>query len=284
MYSRYCRSMLFTPATAENRYASCHQSGADICLVDLEDSVPAASKEAGRRRAAGFFAAAGSSGTLARYAVRINAITEPDGLADLLALRAYPVKPGIVLVPKVESARDLEIVDAVLGSDCPDLQLMALIETPRALERLYSIVTGNRRLRALVFGAADYVALAGCRLDWDPLVYARSRIVNCARAAGLYAIDTPYFGLADPSLLRQEAGRAHEFGFSGKVALHPNQVAVLNETFSPDLAELKHAHQVVSALTGEGVTTVDGSMVGPPFLAASKRLLDEFDQLGSTRP
>lgn len=285
MYARYCRSMLFTPATAEHRYARCHQSGADICLVDLEDSVPPARKEEARRKASGFFAAAASVSTRARSAVRVNAVTEANGLADLLALRDYPAKPRIVVVPKVESARDLGIVEAVLSADCPDLELIALIETPRALEELHSIVTATPRLRALIFGAADYAAVLGIGLDWDPLAYARSRVVNGARVAGLYAIDAPCFGLSESSLLRQEARRGRGFGFSGKVALHPNQVPVLNEEFSPDAAELEQAHRVITALdNGQGVTTVDGSMVGPPFLAASRRLLDEFDQFDAIGP
>src|SRR3954468_23165165 len=111
MYTRYCRSMLFTPATADDRYVRCYQSGADICLVDLEDSVPSSRKEEARAKASDFFAGAASSTTTAvRCAVRINAVTEPNGLRDLLALRSYPVKPRIVMIPKVESARDVEIV------------------------------------------------------------------------------------------------------------------------------------------------------------------------------
>lgn len=211
----------------------------------------------------------------------MNAVTEAHGLADLLALREYPAKPDIIVVPKVESARDLEIVDAVLGAQCPQLELVALVETPRALERLDSIVTATPRLRALIFGAADYAAALGIGLDWQSLLYARSRVVNAARAANLHAIDSPYFGLNNASLLREEADRVRELGFSGKVAVHPGQVSVLNSAFSPDATEIEHARRVVAAALSseQGITTVDGSMIGPPFFAASRRLLDEFGQL-----
>jgi citrate lyase subunit beta/citryl-CoA lyase/(S)-citramalyl-CoA lyase len=254
--------------------------------VDLEDSVPAARKEEARRKASGFFSAAASIGTPARCAVRVNAITEASGLSDLLALRDYPVKPSIVVVPKVESPRDLEIVEAVLGADCPNLELVALIETPRGVEQLQSIVTSTSRLRALIFGAADYAAALGIGLEWEPLSYVRSRVVNGARMANLYAIDTPFFGLADSPLLRQESERARDFGFSGKVAVHPKQVPVLNQAFSPDAAELEQAHRVVSAALGseQGIATVDGSMIGPPFFAASRRLLDEFGKPPASAP
>jgi citrate lyase beta subunit len=281
MYSHYCRSMLCTPAIAEDRYARCHQAGADICLVDLEDSVPPVRKEEARRKASAFFAEADSTGRPARRAVRINTVTEPNGLRDLLALQGYPAPPRIVLIPKVESPRDVEIVEAILSADCPDLELLAVIETPRGLEHLAEITTSSARLRAVIFGSADYAAALGIGLDWQPLVYARSMLVNGARAANIDAIDSPLFDLTDLSLLRWEAECAQALGFSGKIALHPDQVPVINEVFSPKPAELQHAHQVLAAAhrSGHGITTVSGSMVGRPFFEASRRLLEEFGPL-----
>ncbi|MDQ1742060.1 MAG: citrate lyase subunit beta / citryl-CoA lyase [Pseudonocardiales bacterium] len=278
MYTRYCRSMLCTPAIAEDRYAHCYQSGADICLVDLEDSVPLARKEEARFKARDFFAGACPP---TRCAVRINTVTEPAGLRDLLALRDFPVKANIVLVPKVESARDLEIVEAVLGDGCPELELLAVMETPRGLERLAEITSTSAPLRAVIFGSADYAAALGIGLAWEPLVYARSLLVNAARAAKIEVIDSPLFDLTDLSLLRREAECALALGYSGKIALHPRQVEVINEVFSPGAAELEHAHQVVTAAerSGQGITTVGGSMVGRPFFDASRRLLEEFEPL-----
>lgn len=271
------------PATDVGRYAKCHQSGADICQVDLEDSVPPARKVEARRKASAFFSTPAATSTTApiRCAVRINAVTEPNGLSDLLALRDYPTKANIVVIPKVESARDIEIVESVLSEDCPQLELMAIIETPRGLESLSAITTSSPRLRAVIFGSADYAAALGIGLGWEPLVYARSRLVNGARAAGIDAIDSPLFDLADFGRLRREAEFAQDLGFSGKIALHPNQVPVINQVFSPKAAEIEHAHRVVAAAvsSGQGITTVDGSMVGRPFYEASQRLLDEFGQL-----
>lgn len=282
MYTRYGRSLLCTPAIDTSRYAACHGSGADICQVDLEDSIPLPRKEEARRRAAAFFDAEQP----VRCAVRINAVTEADGLLDLLALREYPVPPSIVLVPKVESARDLEIVESVLGHHCPELELLAIIETPRGLDRVDTIATGSLRLRALIFGSADYASTLGIGLDWAPLAHARSRLVNSARAAGLEAIDSPCFDLADPTALRHEAELGRRLGFSGKIALHPKQVPVINEVFSPGAEELAHAARVVAAAnrSGQGITTVGGAMVGRPFFEASQRLLDQFGHLDSADP
>jgi citrate lyase beta subunit len=286
MYSHYCRSMLCTPAIAEDRYDRCHQSGADICLVDLEDSVPPARKQEARHKASTFFTGTAAvdsmaASTPARRAVRINTVTEPNGLRDLLAIQEYLIPPRIVLIPKVESARDIEIVEAVLSADCPELELLAVIETPRGLEHLAEIATSSPRLRAVIFGSADYAAALGIGLDWQPLVYARSMLVNGARAANIDAIDSPLFDLADLSQLRREAECAQALGFSGKIALHPDQVPVINEVFSPKPAELQHARRVVTAAdrSGQGITTVGGSMIGRPFFEASRRLLDEFGQL-----
>ncbi|GAB2935302.1 CoA ester lyase [Micromonospora polyrhachis] len=279
-YTRYCRSVLCTPATSVERYAKCHQAGADICLVDLEDSVPPPQKEEARIKAESFFSA--PSAASVRCAVRVNGVTEPDGLRDLLALHGYPVKPAIVLVPKVEAPRDIEIVEQLLRPDCPDVELFAVIETPRGLENVTQIATTSRRLRALIFGAADYSFALGSGMSWAPMAHARARIVNAARAAGIEAIDSPTFELADAAQVQYEATLARELGFSGKVALNPHQVTVINETFSPDAELLDRARRVVSAAQehGQGITVVDGSMVGKPFFEASRRLLDEF---GSSR-
>lgn len=271
MFSTYSRAVLCTPATAPDRFASCHRSGADICLVDLEDSVPPHRKEEARAAAAAFFPGPPAP----RCAIRVNAVTEPDGLRDLLAVPAYPVRPDIVLVPKVESARDIEIVDHVLNQE---VELFAVVETPRGVQRLAEIAGASPRLRALIFGAADYAAALGIGLAWAPLAHVRANLVNCARAAGIHAIDAPTFAVADLAAVRAEAELARELGFDGKIALHPRQVPVLTEVFSPDAAELAHASRVVTAgqRSGHGVTTVDGTMVGRPFFEASQRLLDTF--------
>jgi citrate lyase subunit beta/citryl-CoA lyase/(S)-citramalyl-CoA lyase len=284
MFTRYCRTMLVTPATAADRYAACHRSGADICLVDLEDSVPMHRKEEARRAATRFFPGT-AEGTSPGYAIRVNSVTEPDGLADLLALRNYPVKPAIVLLPKVESARDIEIVERVLGRDCPRLELFATIETPRGVERAAEIASSSPRLRALIFGAADYAMELGIGLSWEPLAHVRARLVNSARTAGIDVIDSPTFDLTDLSVVRRESVLAQRLGFSGKVALHPRQLPVIGEVFSPDARQLELAGRIVTAAEGSGdaVTTVDGAMVGRPFFTASRRLLETFGPLPEAR-
>ncbi|WP_171165426.1 CoA ester lyase [Streptomyces sp. I05A-00742] len=275
-YSRYCRSLLSTPATAVHRYAAGHRSGADISMVDLEDSVPPARKEEARRLAEGFFTA--SSAAAARCAVRINAINGPDGLRDLLALCQYAVKPPLVLIPMVESRRDIEIVEHVLGQECPHTEYFAVVETPRGLTDAGAIAASSPRLRALVFGSADYAFATGARLTWDALAYARATLVNSARAAGIEVMDAPLFEVHDDGALRCEAALAKDMGFSGKIAVHPRQVPLINEAFSPDDGTLRRARRIVAAgrANGRDITLVDGVMVGLPFFEASQRLVEEF--------
>ncbi|GAA2577010.1 CoA ester lyase [Dactylosporangium fulvum] len=279
-YTRYCRSLLSTPASAVDRYEAGLRSGADICLVDLEDSIPPDEKANARTLAEGFFTT--SRAVPVRRAVRVNAITVSDGLRDLLAVQAYRVSPDIVVLPMVESPRDIEIAARILARSCPDVELIAIVETPRGLTNLDLIATASPRLRALSFGAADYAFAAGARLSWETLVSARSLVVNSARAAGIEVIDAPTFEVADIATLRDEATRSRALGFSGKVAIHPRQVPVINEMYSPDAGTLEHARRVVAAGSegGRRIAVVDGAMVGTPFFEASQQLIDEFDTAG----
>ncbi|MER7757766.1 CoA ester lyase [Kitasatospora sp. NPDC097643] len=276
-FTRYCRSLLSTPATAVERYTKSHRSGADIAMVDLEDSVPPARKEEARRLAEEFFTL--PSAKLARSAVRINTLSGPDGLRDLLAITRYRVKPDLVLIPMAESPRDIEIAAGALGPDCPQTEFLAVVETPLGIEHAPAIAAAGHRLRGLVFGSADYAFAVGARLSWEALAHARARVVNSSRAAGVEAMDAPFFEVADLTGLRREAGLARDFGFSGKIAVHPRQLPLINEMFSPGEELLERARRVVAAglQNGRTVTVVDGVMVGMPFFEAAQRLIEQFD-------
>lgn len=275
-YSRDCRSILWTSAATPERYGTAHHGGADICMVDLEDSVAPAKKEEARHQAESFFTASSASQT--RCGIRINALTEADGLRDLLAVRDYAVKPAVVVIPKAEAARDIEIADEILGDSCPETRFFAIIETPRGLEEATAVATASDRLGALLFGIADYSLSLGARRSWEAMAYARSNLINSARAGNVEVVDSPVFEIADLSDLKRECILARELGFSGKAAIHPSQLPVINEVFSPDAETLAKARRIAEAGQddGPGVTVVDGAMVGRPFFRASRRLLDDF--------
>jgi len=250
-------------------------TGADICLVDCEDSVPPSGKAQARLYAADFFPPAGRR--TVRLAVRINAVADPDGLADLLAIRSWPHRPDVVMVPKVESSRDIEIVRAVLGPRSDGVELMAIIETARGVQNVAETARAPG-LTALVFGSADYSMSINSTMEWEPLFAARTQIVLAARAAGIDAVDTPTFDIDDATGLAADADRARNLGFSGKAAIHPRQVPVINEAFSPDAAALERARRIVAGAeaNAENICVVDGMMVGTPIIEAARRTLRDF--------
>jgi len=173
-YARYCRSVLFTSATHRQRFARARASGADVCIVDCEDSVSPRDKAQARLDAAGFFPDLRDSAS--RLGVRINGLCEDDGLADLLAIREWPRWPDIILVPKVESPRDIEIVLGVIEN----VDLIVLVETACGVQNVAAIARAAPQLKALIFGSADYSVSINSTMDWEALYAARAQVVLAA--------------------------------------------------------------------------------------------------------
>ncbi|KOU37636.1 HpcH/HpaI aldolase/citrate lyase family protein [Streptomyces sp. WM6378] len=269
------RAWIVTPALTPERFNTAQNSGAGVALVDIEDSVAMPEKQLARTTAQQFFERPGAPCTLG---IRMNSPLTLEGTKDLVAMAAYTAKPDLILVPKTESARDIELVASVLDTDGYTPDIWALIETPRAFDKLPAILKAPR-LGGVVFGSADYAATVRCDLAWDTLAYVRSALVNAATAAGIPAIDAPVYALDTPDALRREAEKAKQLGFHGKGAVHPRQAAVINEVFLPTEDEIAHARAVVAAgeKSGNGVTSVNGQMVGTPFFTAARALVAEVD-------
>lgn len=282
-YTRYCRSVLFTSANHRHRYAKARVSGADVCLVDCEDSVSPQDKAQARVTAAEFFA--DRTEGMGRLGIRINALCDNEGLADLLAIRTWSRRPEIILVPKVESPRDIEIVLNVLGEQSRDLDIFALIETARGIQNVAEIARYSSSLKALIFGSADFSVSINSTMDWEVLYAARAQVVLAARAAGIHAVDTVFIDINDTAGLTREAHQARDMGFSGKVAVHPQQISVINEAFSPDAETIARARRIVKQAEASvgNVCVVDGVMVGIPIVEAARRTLTEFAGSGDRR-
>ncbi|MFD8385222.1 HpcH/HpaI aldolase/citrate lyase family protein [Streptomyces sp. NPDC059679] len=262
---------IITPGHMCARFPAAHGCGADVALVDLEDSVPATAKPEARQMARAFFT---NPPTRSALGVRISSPTTRDGIRDLAALHGYPAKPQIVLIPKVESARDIEVVAGALDTLGYAPLLYALVETPRALEELPLVVRADR-IAGVLFGTADYATAAGCGRAWEPLLHARAALVTSAAAAGIPAIDSPFFDLDDLDGLRHEAEKAKALGFTGKSCVHPAHLPVIDEVFRPSEEEIAAARAIVSAAENAGgsIVRVDGRMAGPPMVAAARALL-----------
>ncbi len=261
---------LITPASASpERLDSMRTAAADVAVLDLEDSVPHDRKDAARAAAIDYLTKEPGGTTV--LGLRLNAPSTVPGMKDVVAVTESSLRPAVLVVPKVESAWDVELVATVLGSDEEQQpRVWALIETPRAIQCLPGIL-GSRFLAGVVFGAADYAAAAGCSRSSSALWYPRSALACAAAAAGVPAIDSPFFDLEDPDGLRREAEEAKDLGFVGKGAVHPTQLPLIRQAFLPSAQELAAAQAVVTAADAVhgGITTVNGQMVGPPMLAAA---------------
>jgi citrate lyase subunit beta/citryl-CoA lyase len=286
------RSCLSVPGSSEKMVAKAPGLGADELVLDLEDAVAPGAKEQARA----LVVAALADGVVPahRVAVRVNAPGTAWCHADLIALAGAPVPPASVVLPKVESPGDLAFADRLLdgveraaGATRP-LRLQALIETALGLSRVTEIVGASPRLVALILGYADLGAslgrsAAGAR-DLDAWRPAQHAVLTAARAAGLQAIDGPYLGTAPDEAFLAATRQARDAGFDGKWAIHPSQVAALNEAFTPTGDELERARAVVAALDaaarddGAGAVALDGEMLDEAVRVAALRTLARAPQ------
>ena len=266
------RTFLVTPALDPCRFDKAVEVGADVGLLDLEDGVPEALKAEARRLAVDHLCHARPLGPMS---VRINSLRTVEGLRDLLALLDAGAQPDAILLPKVESPMELQQLDELLGERVPDAVLLAIIETPRGVSAVDAIAGATPRLRGLIFGAADLSSQLGVPMTWEPMLYARSRIAMAASIAGLAAIDSPFFDLEDPAGLAEETRRSRALGFTSKIVIHPDQVHIIHEALRPTAHMVDHARRVLAqADDGKGgIHLVGGSMVGPPLVAAARRVM-----------
>ncbi len=274
------RSLLFVPGTRPDRFEKAMRAGADAVAFDLEDAVDPAHKERARALIAEFLATPPS--TAALRLVRFNAVQTALGAADLEYFRGVEGYDGILL-PKVETPGVLETVARVFAGRVPPRRappLLPLLESPRAILRAADIAAADAPVAALLFGAEDLTAeLAVPRtIDGEELVVARGQVVLAAAAAGAEPIDAVFTNLEDLAGLRRDAERARAAGFRGKMAIHPKQVAVINEVFTPSAADVERARRLVEAFerasaAGEGVTRMGAEMVELPIVERARRTL-----------
>jgi len=279
------RSFLFVPADSERKLAKGLESGADALILDLEDSVAAANRPTARRQAREFLDAHGSD-KIARY-VRINPLKSGMALDDLAATVAG--KPDGILLPKC-TPEDVRTVDHYLsafetaaGNKAGAIRIVAIAtETAQAVFELGNYAGSSARLEAITWGAEDLSAdIGGNNRTADgaydgPYRLARSLCLLAASAAGVAALDTIYTDFRDPEGLRAEAAAARRSGFVGKMAIHPAQLATINEVFQASAEERAWAERVIAAFAANpdsGALALDGKMIDKPHLVLARRLL-----------
>ena len=264
------RSWVFTPATRPDRFARAGEAGADVLIIDLEDAVAPGDKD--RARAAALAHLDAGRGTAPIQALRVNGLRTRAGLDDLRLLLESRTGPDAVILPKVETPDEPRLVDAWLVEAGSPAALVALVESARGVEAAPEIARSTPRLSALMFGAADLAADLGAPAAWEPLLYARSRVVAAAAAAGLDAIDAPHFALKDQAGLEAELRAAVALGFAAKAAIHPGQVAAINAALTPSAAAVAEAREIL-AQNEAGVGVVGGRMVDEAVARRARRIL-----------
>ncbi|MGX1305566.1 citrate lyase subunit beta/citryl-CoA lyase [Amorphus suaedae] len=290
------RSWLFVPGDSERKLARALIAGADALILDLEDSVAPEAKDAARARVCAFLDSNCANLRDSCVFVRVRDLRADGARADLEAvMRAAP--DGIVL-PKSVDGRDVARLDAMLTvceaeHGLPDLATRIVAIATESAEALFGLASyrgASRRLAGLAWGGEDLSADLGSTATrdadgalTDPFRMARSLCLAGAVAAGVQPIDTVFTDFRDLDGLRREAEMAARDGFTGKLAIHPDQVPVINAAFTPSDAAVAEARRVVEAFAaapGAGVVSLDGRMVDRPHLIRARRLLERARRAG----
>ena len=295
---RISRSVLAVPASKWKMVERGPASGADLFFLDLEDAVAPNEKSAARQNIVRAIEELDWQGRPTFY--RMNSLDTPYWYRDVIEVVEEAGEGlDLILVPKVERPEDLHTLDTLLNSvelganlEPGEIKLEAQIETANGLVNIDAIAHATERLEALVFGPGDYAASVrmpqisiGTADEWDEAYpghrfhYAMHRIVVAARAADLRAIDGPVADYGDEEGLRRSSLVARSLGFDGKWCIHPSQVEIVNEVFSPTETEIEWAKKIVSAYeeaneSGSGSISVDGQMIDAASIKMAQNTLE----------
>lgn len=271
------RTWLFVPASDTRKIAKARASNADVVILDLEDGVAPGEKSRAREQAVAALRdpQLGTDG----LALRVNAVGT-DGFAEDLGV-ADTVEVPILLLPKVEAPRDIVRVAEILGSES-QTRLVACLETPRAVLAAAAIAQAHPRLIALLFGSGDYCAALGVQesVGRTELDYPRAHVAMAASAAGLQAIDSPFFqAIDDLDALRADTLRGRQLGYHAKAAIHPAHLATIESVLTPDADQVAWACAVLAAheegsAVGRGATRAGDLLVDQPIVTQARRILE----------
>ena len=268
------RCVLFVPGDRPDRFEKAMNSGADAICIDLEDAVAPSRKDEARSALAEFMGQDRGAGP--DIIVRLNDPDSEQWRPDVNAVAGN--RPDAVIIPKVKNEDSIKWIADVFGDSA---RLLPLIETAQGLDNVTWIAAAHASVVGLVFGGFDLALELGAEPGWDSLLYARSRVVHAAALNRITALDMPSRDIENLEALRKEAEWARRMGFGGKTAIHPDQVPVIRDVFTPSEKEVEWARRVVEATKSseEGAVMVDGKMVDKPIAEAAKRILSRAGQL-----
>ncbi|MDD5398132.1 MAG: CoA ester lyase [Dehalococcoidia bacterium] len=287
------RSSLSVPGNSVKMLTKSAESQADCIVIDLEDSVPVSVKEKTRNELPDILRQLNFGQK--ELAIRINSLT--TGFAHMDLVQVIKADPDAIVIPKAESPEDVIYVDRLLtslennGAGTKMVTIQAIIETARGVQSVDEIAGSSRRLTALIFGIGDYLADTGARITaWTDeiaamCIYARSRMLLAAAAAGIDAIDSVYPDFKDADGLRAESQKGAMMGFKGKWAIHPAQIEVINESFTPTMDEFRRAKRMVQAYEkameqGKGSIAIDDKMIDEAAIKIAQKQCAMAKHLG----
>lgn len=287
------RSMLFLPGNTPNILQNGDALGADAVIFDLEDAVAPDQKDAARILVRNTMTYLDFSGV--EIIVRINSVDTDFWKKDLETI--LPLKPALIMPPKSSCAEDVLTVDAYmsqlehrLGFARNTVRLIPLIEMALGVENAYQIASCTPRVAAIFLGGEDLTADLQCKRtkESQEIEYARSRMVCAARAAGVDVYDTPFTDVNDDEGIRIDAEKAKSLGFTGKSAISPRHVPVINAVFSPSQRDIDYAYEVMEAIRrgkeeGRGAVALRGKMIDAPVVSRAKRVIETAEALGLGR-
>lgn len=284
------RSLLFTPGDSDRKLTKGLTSGADVILIDLEDAVAVNAKVEARENVAAFLLKTTNQSEAPPLYVRINDLETQWARADIEAIA--PARPAGIMLPKARSLGDVETLAAMLdelelqaGLDAGSISILVIApEIPEAMLNMSTFQKCGPRVTGITWGSEDLAAGLGSHASRDesgayrnPMEMARTLCLCAGSVAGIHAIDTVYPDFRDLDGLKKDAERAAADGFSGKLAIHPYQVPIINAAFTPGDEELAQAKQIVAAFESDpdaGVINLDGSMIDRPHLIIAKKMLE----------
>ena len=284
------RSMLFLPGNTPNMIINGDSLGADSIILDLEDAVSPDEKDSARLLVRSALKDMGFKGV--EITVRINSIDTDYWKHDLDAI--IPLRPNLIMPPKASCAEDIRTVDAYIeeverrnGIEVGTVKLIPLIETALGVENAYRIASACPRVAAIFLGGEDLTADLRCKRtkEGNEIDYARKRLVMAARAAGVDVYDTPFTDVNDDEGIEVDAEYAKSLGFTGKSAIAPRHVKVINAVFSPSEKDIEYAKLVFEAIRigkeqGKGAVSLRGKMIDKPIVERARQTLAAAKQLG----
>ena len=274
------RSFIFTPGLHPEMFPKAISSGADMVCIELEDGIAIKDKDEARKNT---FKALETlevkSGV--ELVVRVNCQRTKFGLMDLEAVVSSKTNVKAIMLPKVKTPDEIIFIDDML-TDCGlNTDLHVIMETNEALESIYDIAHASKRIVALYFGGVDMAAELRVPNEYKNLIYARSRLVHAGASVGVDVIDVPYLDLEDMDGMKKEAELVRDLGFTGKGSIHPKQINMLNEIFTPSKEEIIKAKKIVDQFneSDTGLVVIDGKLIEKPVLREMQRKILIADKI-----